>query len=330
MIQFLVDGIDQLDLALDQLAVRDRNFDRFALMLVDNIVELTLHRFAQDRAGENDLWTTLKKPKLGSKPIEAALGQNFDSKVKLAAKLNLISDAACGSVLNLHAFRNTAYHRGLRHEGILHSLSVFYLTVTCELLKAYKPRFWSWGSSDVVSHRARKYLGDLDRTEPAKRFHAAFQRLGEVAASMKPTLAADLGADMEKTVDETDTVIQFLSTDSPKPMSRDRTLIYAQAWALAPTDQGEAFARDHGCAAKTVQGYVDWLSVEYAWPAKRDPIPSWRSRLTALRRETDPHRALKRYCDFMKQTDGLRATLNEAGAALDGYIQDQIDRARGK
>ena len=28
MIQFLSDNIDQLDLALDQLAVNDRNFDR--------------------------------------------------------------------------------------------------------------------------------------------------------------------------------------------------------------------------------------------------------------------------------------------------------------
>ena len=39
MIQFLADNIDQLDLALDQLAVADRNFDRFALMLVDNVKE---------------------------------------------------------------------------------------------------------------------------------------------------------------------------------------------------------------------------------------------------------------------------------------------------
>ena len=51
MIQFISDSIDQLDLALDQLAMMDRNFDRFALMLIDNIVELTLHNFIQD----NDL-----------------------------------------------------------------------------------------------------------------------------------------------------------------------------------------------------------------------------------------------------------------------------------
>ncbi len=69
MIQFLADNIDQLDLALDQLAIGDRNFDRFALMLVDNVVELTLHRHAQDKAGENELWSSIDKPKYPPKDV---------------------------------------------------------------------------------------------------------------------------------------------------------------------------------------------------------------------------------------------------------------------
>jgi hypothetical protein len=54
MIQFLADQLDQLDqldrldLALDQLALKDCNFDRFAPILIDNAVELTLHQHAQD------------------------------------------------------------------------------------------------------------------------------------------------------------------------------------------------------------------------------------------------------------------------------------------
>jgi hypothetical protein len=38
--QFAADVIDQLDLALDQLQMTDRNFDRFACMLIDNAMEL--------------------------------------------------------------------------------------------------------------------------------------------------------------------------------------------------------------------------------------------------------------------------------------------------
>lgn len=35
-------------LALDQLAVNDVNYKRFTLMLVDNVVELTLHKHASE------------------------------------------------------------------------------------------------------------------------------------------------------------------------------------------------------------------------------------------------------------------------------------------
>jgi len=105
MIQFLADNIDQLDLALDQLAVGDRNFDRFALMLIDNVVELTLHRFAQDKAGENEIWGRLARPKNDPKTIERALSQNFDNKVKAASKLGLINNTTCESILNLHSYR---------------------------------------------------------------------------------------------------------------------------------------------------------------------------------------------------------------------------------
>lgn len=330
MIQFLADGIDQLDIALDQLAIRDRNFDRFALMLIDNVVELTLHRYAQDRASENELWTRLQKPKFDPKSIESALGQNFDGKVKLAAKLELLDKAASESILNLHAFRNTAYHRGLRHERILHSLALFYFIVACKLLKSFEPRFWSWSSNDTISHRARKYLGDVHGMMPEDTFRAAYERLSDVAESMKPNLIEDLTADMSATVDDTDSAIQFLADDSPEPVSRDRAVVLAQAWATAFTEEARAFARDKGHNEEFVVGRVERLAAEYPWPFKRDPIPGWRTRVATLGRDTDPHRALKRYCDFMRQTETFRATLDEAAAELDGFIQHQIDQARGK
>jgi hypothetical protein len=44
MLKVLVNVLEQMDLALDQLAVNDVNYKRFTLMLVDNVVELTLHQ----------------------------------------------------------------------------------------------------------------------------------------------------------------------------------------------------------------------------------------------------------------------------------------------
>ncbi|QJR36777.1 hypothetical protein [Gemmatimonas groenlandica] len=330
MIQFLADGIDQLDLALDQLAVQDRNFDRFALMLIDNVVELTLHRFAEDRASENGLWTTLGKPKYDQRVVDEALGQNFADKIRLAVKLALLSTVAGESILYLHAFRNTAYHRGLRHEGILHSLTLFYLTITCELLKAYKPRFWILSTSDVLSHRARKYLGELSGGHPEERFNAAYQRLFDVAASMKVNLISDLAADMESTVQRADDTIQFLADDAPESTSREGAVLRVQVWKLAASEQGRSYAKENGSRASNVFQLVEWLSKNYNWPVKNDPIPSWRKRVRRLRDERDPHKALKKYCDFMRQTDEIRRILHAAAAELDDHIESAIDHARRK
>jgi hypothetical protein len=112
MIQFLSDNIDQLDLALEQLAVGDRNFDRFAFMLVDNVVELTLHKFAQDKANEHRHWENFNKatgnerfncqPKYNLTTILQGISQAFDDKVKAASKLGLIDDTMRDTLLYLH------------------------------------------------------------------------------------------------------------------------------------------------------------------------------------------------------------------------------------
>ncbi len=330
MILFLADNIDQLDLALDQLAVADRNFDRFALMLVDNVVELTLHRFIQDKASENELWGKIKEPKHDPKVIEKALGQNFDNKTKGAAKLGLMTQEVCESILNLHSFRNTSYHKGMRHEGILHSLAIFYFRTACQLSTQYEPRWWSWGSNEKYSYRARKYLGDPVRGDHRKIFEAAFLRLEQVAASMDHDLIGDLSNDMESTIESMDEAISFLANDGPEKRTRDEVIIDSQAWPFAFTDEAKLFAKNNGYPAQTVGSYVEWIASNYAWPVKKDPIKSWKSRSASVANENDEHKSLKRYCDFMRQTEIIRGQITEAAAQLDGYIQQQIDIARGK
>lgn len=330
MIQFLADNIDQLDLSLDQLAAGDRNFDRFALMLIDNVVELTLHRYIQDRASENELWTRIDKPKHDPKIIEQGLNQNFDSKVKAATKLGLIDAKVCQSILNLHSYRNTAYHRGLRHEGILHSLAIFYFRNACGLLKAYKPRGWSWSSSDRISHRAMKYLGEPGFGDHSKTFNLAFDRLDQVAQSMIEDLVGDLSADFLQTVDAIDESINFLLINGMQSTSRDQIVIDAQAWPFAFTDEAKEFAKNDGCQEKTVGPFVDWIALNYPWQVKSDPIPGWRERHARLSKEQDYHVALRKYCDFMHQTDTLRSQIHESAAQLDAYIEHLVDIARGK
>lgn len=330
MIQFLADNIDQLDLALDQLALCDRNFDRFALMLVDNVVELTLHRFIQDRANENKMWGRFRDPKHDPKLIQKGLGQNFDVKAKVARHLGLFEQPLCESILNLHSYRNSSYHQGLRHESILHSLAIFYFKCACEVLKAYEPQMWSWSSNDRISYRAKKYLGDTGLMTHKAAFQAAYVRLSEVVSSMENTLIHDLTEDMRSTIHSTDDAINFLSNDGPGDKNREQVVVDSQAWPFAFTDDGKKFAHEGGCSIQTVDGLVNWLIENYNWPVPTDPIPSWMSRLNSLSKEKDEHKALKKYCDFIMQTEDIRSKINESAFQLDGYIQQQIDIMRGK
>jgi hypothetical protein len=335
MHQFLADVIDQLDLAIDQLAVSDRNFDRFAMMLVDNVVELTLHRYFRDRAGENDLYKDLSGAKFDPKIVKSGLGRNFDEKIRAARKLEFIDEAQCESLLNLHRFRNTAYHGGLYHEGILHSLAVFYFRNACDLLLRYKPTSMGWGSDDVVSHRARKYLGEAadgrilggGGREP---YSEAFQRLHLVASRMPCNLVEALASDMEETIRRTDEVIQFLADGGPEKRSRDYVVLEAQAWSVAFTDEAKKLAAERRHKIETMQGYIDWLTENINFGSSSDPVLGWKERQRHLAQESDEHKALKQYCDFIRQTEATRDSLVDAAMALEQHIDEQIDRIRGK
>ena len=189
MLQFLTDCIDQLDLALDQIALRDRNYDRFAFMLIDNTVELIVHNFADDNAAQAGSFFFSDDSRKKDKLIEKALGPNFDAKIKLAKAKGLISEEVGDSILYLHQIRNTVYHRGLRHESIMHSLALFYFICACETLKKYSPPFWGFGNDDEISYRAKKYLGDVDSFSIIDRFEEACNILIHIGESMHSQLA---------------------------------------------------------------------------------------------------------------------------------------------
>lgn len=331
MIQQFSDYIDQLDLALDQLVLHDRNFDRFAIMLIDNVVELVLHQYAQDRNNEINLWSDCaSEPIHQSKAISAALGSYFDEKVKLAKLGRILSQPVADALILLHGFRNSSYHRGLRHEGILHSLALFYFENACTLLLTYHPVQMISCSTDTIPPRALKYLGQMDIFFGKESFDKVWIRLKEVASNMENSLIEDLYLDMEKTIDRADGAISFVVHNTSQPYSRNEMIIDAQVWFTALSEKGKSYAIKNGFHSKSPCDLADWLRKNYPWVFKGDPIPGWRRRLISLRQEIDPFMALNKYCSFMSQTELIRGQLENAEVQVDIQIQRMIDHARGK
>ncbi len=328
-IQFIADNIDQLDLALDQLIQGDRNFDRFALMLIDNVIELTLHEFIQDKARWDGILTSYKASEYDKKAIEEGLGRNFDNKVKTARKIGIIHNIDHEAIINIHSYRNSAYHKGLRHEKILHSLAIFYFRNACSLLMGYEPKSLRYSGTDKISYRAMKYLGNLNPLNDDKAiFHTAYSRLDHIASLIPENLIGDLSEDISETIDSTNEIIDFLEKNNPERKNRNEVIIDAQIWGFAFTEKVKRFATKNKCKAETIQEYIDWIRHSYSLPITSDPILSWRKRHQALIQETDYNQAIKKYCNFLRQTEEIRAQLQRSAGSLSGFIEEQMEIAR--
>ena len=326
-IRFLANIVDQLDFALDHIALRDANYKRLALMLIDNAVELALHQHAEESKGRE--WDAKDKPQEYQNALSEALGQRFDCKVKFGRISGLISDETAQSINTLHSYRNQLYHQGVTHERILHALAIFYFRIACDLLAALPIRGFSWSSSHSIPHRAIKYIGNPRFPDARKLFPPVWPRLKEVSEGIAFDLMADLGAAMTDLVDETDRLLSYLAEGHPGKPSRDELVADAQAWRIAFTDEGKRFASTHSCPEETIGGYVQWLGQNYNFAFRKDPIPGWRERLEVFGRERNPHMALRKYQEFVSKTEFVRESIEAAAGALDAEIDRQIDAGRG-
>lgn len=147
------------------------------------------------------------------------------------------------------------------------------------------------------------------------------------SANLVSALADRIGS----VIEQEDAAIDLLS-QVPRKTSRDQAVVETQAWAIAFTDEGKEFVRkrvaETGAKPVSMADYIALISRDYPFPVRRDPIPSWHRRASTLRRETNPHRALKMYRNFMDQTDDLRALLDAAHSQADAYVEEQIERMR--
>lgn len=351
MEEIFADNISQLKTALDQIRMNDRNSDRFAFLLVDNVIELTLHQFAMQKKVNfqesfnrnreildfynNHLSSEERQGRLFNRTvridkelavlldiIRKARGREFDNKVKACSKLDLLDDELKDSIIYLHGFRNTAYHQGLRHEGILHSLAVFYFECACILIKntesqlnandmrkiSSKPSSASI-ETDIFEALSFGSLGDV------KRIHPAPSELLRALKAQDQSLVVDLVLDMRSTIEKYDELLNCELNSSAE--TRKKTLIESQIWPILFSDEVEKLIKESAIVDQSLGERIEWLSENFKKLDSKgnlvqvDPVVSWKKRLKSLQREENRHSALKKYCDFMRQTSDLRDSMSE-------------------
>jgi len=319
--------IEQLDLAAEHLSHGDANNARFALMLSDNVVELTLHQLAKDTQSRVKANAWMREPYEHEKPLAKALGRWFEEKVRFAVLLGKLSPEIGESIRVNHLFRNDIYHVGLQHEAILPALATFYYDLACQLCADYEVRSWGYSPGQKLPDRAAKYMKgerSLIFDFPGE-YRKACLALKAKSAHEPIAFAEALASHMDSVVEQHDKWIDYISRNAPRRESRDQVVIGCQSWPLLFTEEGRDFCRKNGFKKGNL---VTWLEEHYPFKFKSDPIPAWRKRAERLRREKNAHTALKMYRSFMDDTADLRDALGDATSAVDNYVEEQIERMR--
>jgi hypothetical protein len=303
-------------------------------MFIDNAVELMLHQIAQDKAVDRKSMAWRREEYAHQAALNKALGKAFDAKVKFAKIEGGLSEDVARTIAIMHGFRNEVYHVGVRHETILPALALFYFDVVCEYLGTYKVRRLGWGSNQKMPERAKKYFAEPNPLL----MPGGFDEFGKGCETLRqqcrhdPALTiATLADHMDEVISQQDTCIQVISDGvyEGQQTTRDVAVLDTQAWRLAFSEEGKAFAAERGWSG-TLPQLIQWLTENFPLSIRSDPIPSWQAQANRLRTNKNPHIALANYQSFMTATADIREAIEESAGAAEQEIEAAIDRAREK
>ena len=295
--------VSQLDLALDHLAQPEEDFARFALMLVDNVVEHFLHGHALYVGSLHIL--EFDDDKIDEKIVLEAHGKWFEPKVKLAKKDGVISAETAKSILHLHEMRNIAYHQGLSYANTIRSLTIFYFKIACELLQKESMPL---EMDREIPYRAKKHFNPNHPDE-----NATWDKLSKFSDALRSDLLGDLVRGMTDTIRSIDRMVEFCTTHIPSKPTRDAIVQMAQIESFVFSFKKRRLIDDLRAKQQrepSAQEVTKLILREEKQFCFADPVPAWKKKLQSLKAVKKQHAAVGIYCGFMEETADIREKID--------------------
>jgi hypothetical protein len=330
-LKFFSTIIEQLDMALAEIAVDQPINSRLALILIDNATELLIHRSCEQYAARG---AGKDKTPLSPKMRREATGDHFEPKLAVMRHVDAITEDERRFIAIAHAYRNELYHVGLRHEEVLRPIAQHYFQLACAFLPKMGPRSIGWGPDFKLSERVRRYVPDGGGPGSM-----AFHHREPIAAALLealPRSRVSLG--------------MSLKTDLMHRIGRiEKHFIHISRGldgkaTPAATLENLQFSYDHNALLRKKSDESIWIPWDAPFmqghkrrlmaTGKRRystvPIAKWRQKASLIGKETNWLRAAAAHDDLNRQMDYLDDAIIEALSEFDGWVQQQIDRARGK
>ena len=330
----LIVCVEQLDRATDELADGSAIAGRLALILIDNVVELLMHRHCKDIfQREAGFDPDPAKPGRYSRAARVrVLGQRFDEKYKFLLREGDLSQQELDFIRICHDIRGEAYHAGLTHDAFIRSLAAEYHALACSLIARLQVSWRTSSSIDQYGPRVEKHLctgpgrlGDRYLCTPIEDMAVS---LNASRSPLDIRLQDALADALSSRLDSIEASLQFLVDSTPDGKgSAEDELIEAQRWADlfsgVPLDVQER-TDEYGAYVLRRRKEMD-----ASWEPKLRALPmtSWRARAESTRGATTMS-ALTRYEQLSRDIEHIEGVLDSTASALSSHIDMQSDAAR--
>ncbi|MDR5813845.1 hypothetical protein QCE62_09630 [Caballeronia sp. LZ033] len=322
--------IEQLDRAAEELRGGTDVGNRLALILVDNVVELMLHRWCESRfKSANAFSLNQKDPRYNGLAKARVLGTRFDEKLKFVKAEDQLSEVEANFIGLCHKYRNEAYHLGLSRENVLLPVSWLYHQLTCELFLRLDTKMRAHDAEIIVPERVAKHAPPS--WSEGKR-HIDLFDTAPIAASLnaaRPELSRLPGESYADALDEwiahLERVTNYTVSGFGKPV--ERVLAEAQWWKDLFTNIPPHIEHGEPLSQHLSEKHSK-MSAE--WRPKYDaiPIPGWRKRTQRMRQEKDGRKALGSYDRLYDEIAFYDSFMMDAAGVIDQQVEEAVERSK--
>ena len=308
---------------------------RLALLLLDNAAEVLMHRAVQSELIYSE-WHARMAATLRSDPYEddekqrllsqlepkvipekrkRDLERDFNKKVGfLSQERQHISIPTARVLKHIHHYRNEAYHNDrVRPDSIRHAVLILF-DVACTLLATLRPHSTTWHGGDSEAWLERYGFSRFSYADDIQSRISETLRVG-LPLDIEGIRAA-LTTHLRSRLDGIEESIDFIVDNTQPDRGREQVLKEVQYW--------------NSDRAKAPWGYAEAAFVQFRPENTLASIKEWRQDGSALEGVADKLELFNWFADIEDEFEPLEALLNEVAGLIEGAIEAEVDRRRGK
>lgn len=324
-------AIEQLDLSARQLLPNTPSFDRFSLILSDNIIELMLYEKCREAFLHDKGWHSYGNWWGGEGRYSPAfqadiLGQHFERRPKFCRTLGVISEEELEFILILHSYRNEVYHVGIRHNDVLHALAWQYHEFACDLFARICPIYRIWRVGEKLSDAVKTHL-------PGGPESASTEEAAVSLKGLKPSLPAPFSelissAILERVEEFAGWLWYIADEDEGKEERALRDAQFHVHMYGKSSQYTDELSKIQDVAEYTA--FVSKVREEWRPEYTKNPTHRFETRAKALRSESNPLIAVKKFQKLCDDLEPIANVIGEVATIKDNYEQMEMDIRRGK